>query len=159
MSAINVSSLALHQPFSTTPPNPKTALQAYFKARHAEVQQLNDALKSGDLSAAQQIYSKIVALGQQVLHKDNPFLRPDRALDFSALGGAIQNGDLDGARQAFAALQSTYVGKLPPGANSSTPPTVVSLSNTSTAGSEIILSSSAASGADVSSESGVNVIA
>jgi hypothetical protein len=108
MSAISV----INIPLSTASAAPLTSSPNYFKERRAEVQQLNDALKSGDLAAAQQDYNNIVALGNNVLHRDNPFLRSDRGLDFNAIGGALQNGDLNGARQAFAALESTY--KLPP---------------------------------------------
>jgi hypothetical protein len=140
MSAISLSSLASLPPLSTSSPTPKTNLKTYFKERTVEVQELNRALKSGDLATAQQDYNKIVALGNRVIHRDNPFFRSDRALDFNAIGGALQNGDLAGARQAFAALQNTYEGKkVPP---------VPSAESSST--------SSAASG---SLENGVNVVA
>lgn len=121
MSAISLSSI-VPQPLSTnsTPTNPKTDFfQKYFKERQPEVQQLNEALKSGDLAAAQQAYNNLVALGNKVLHRDNPFLRSDRALDFNAIGGALQNGDLAGAQQAFAALEATF--KRPPSPNLTTP--------------------------------------
>src|ERR1700704_4610805 len=101
MSAISISSAAVPQPLSSTPPIPGTSLHTYLKERRAELQQLNEALKSGDLNAAQQAYNNIVALGNQVLHKDNAFLRSDRGLDFNAIGGALQNGDLAGAQHAF----------------------------------------------------------
>ena len=80
----------------------------YFKERRAEVEQLNDALKSGDLASAQQDYNNLVTLGKNDLNRNNPFLRSDRGQDFNAIGGAIENGDLNGARQAFAALESTF---------------------------------------------------
>jgi hypothetical protein len=125
MSTISLSSLAVSQPLSTastasTAPTDSnsTFWQKYLSERRPEVRQLNEALKSGDLSAAQQAYNNLVALGNEVLHKDNPFLRSDRALDFNAIGGALQNGDLDCARQAFAALQDTFHHKLPPAAPS-----------------------------------------
>jgi hypothetical protein len=104
MSAINITNI----PPSTEPSTPITSLPKYFKERRAEVQQLQEALKSGDLAAAQQDYNNIVALGNNVLHRDNPFIRSDRGLDFDAIGGALQSGDLAGARQAFAALENTY---------------------------------------------------
>jgi hypothetical protein len=112
MSAISLTNV----PLSTTTPS-STSSPNYFKERRAEVQQLNEALKSGDLATAQQDYNKIVALGNNVLHRDNPFLRSDRGLDFNAIGGALQSGDLAGARQAFAALENTY--KRPPAASPS----------------------------------------
>ena len=86
------------------------------------MQQLKDALQSGNLAAAQQDYSNLVALGNNVLGKDNPFIRSDRALDFNAIGGALQNGDLAGAQQAFAALENTFQQKLPPGPDQETAP-------------------------------------
>jgi hypothetical protein len=160
MSATSISSIVIPQALSTGPSTPPTSLQTYFKERRVEVQQLNEALKSGDLSAAQQAYNNIVALGNNELHKDNPFLRSDRGLDFNAIGGALQNGDLAGAQQAFAALQSTFGGKLPPAANSPTPlpAAVVNLSNANNAGPESALNSSNANGDRVAPESGVNVI-
>jgi hypothetical protein len=158
MSAISISSAAIPQPLSTPPPNPTTSLQTYFKERRAELQQLNDALKSGDLKAAQQAYNNIVALGNQVLHKDNAFLRSDRGLDFNAIGGALQNGDLAGAQQAFAVLQSTFGHKVPVAENNSgaVPATVVNLS---TASREVALNSSNSTGREAASEGGVNVVA
>jgi hypothetical protein len=131
MSGFGISSIATSQPTL----NPATPLPSYFKERRAEVRQLNEALKSGDLAAAQQVYNNIVALGKQALHRDNPFLRADRALDFNAIGGALQNGDLNGARQALAALQSTF-GPKDPSASAPVPPAVGNLSGTSNADSK-----------------------
>jgi hypothetical protein len=108
MSAISLTNI----PSSTSSSAPLTSTPNYFKERRAEVEQLNEALKSGDLASAQQDYNNLVTLGKNGLHRDNPFLRSDRGQDFNAIGGALQNGDLNGARQAFAALESTY--KLPP---------------------------------------------
>ena len=163
MSAISVSNPP--QPTTSFNPQPITAKSAfwqeYISQRRPEVQQLKDALKAGDLSAAQQAYNNLVALGNQVLHKDNPFVRQDRALDFNAIGGALQNGDLNGARQAFAALHDTFQHKLPPGASSSTTPSasVVTLSNNSNAISEIALSAGNAGETGVSSGNNVNLVA
>jgi hypothetical protein len=120
MSAISLT----NTPLSTTPSTPATSWQTYVKERQPELQKLNEALKSGDLAAAQQDYNNLVALGNNVIHKDNPFLRSDRALDFDAIGGALQNGDLAGARRAVAALESTFQQKKVPPADtaaSSTP--------------------------------------
>jgi hypothetical protein len=131
MSAISISNI----PTSLAPSTDINSSANYFKQRRAEVQQLNEALKAGDLAAAQQDYNNIVALGNNVLHRDNPYLRADRGLDFNAIGGALQNGDLNGARQAFAALESTY--KLPPAGASNT----------------------ASAGTAAGSENGVNIVA
>jgi hypothetical protein len=46
MSAINITSI----PPSTEPSTPIKSLPKYFKERRAEVQQLQEALKSGDFS-------------------------------------------------------------------------------------------------------------
>jgi hypothetical protein len=104
MSAISLSNFSSSVPTTATP--------NYFKERRADLEQLNDALKSGDLASAQQDYNNLVTLGQNGLQRDNPFLRSDRGEDFNAIGGALQNGDLTGAQQAFASLQSTF--KAPP---------------------------------------------
>jgi hypothetical protein len=99
-------------PSSASIPTTQPTPLSYFKERRDDVQQLSNDLKAGDLSAAQQDYNNIVSLGNNVLHRDNPFLKSDRGQDFDAIGGALENGDLNGARQAFAALENTY--KLPP---------------------------------------------
>jgi hypothetical protein len=129
MSAISLSSLVSQ----SLPPTPastsaeSTFLQKYYKERQPDVLQLNEALKSGNLSAAEQAYNNLVALGNNVLHNGNPFLRSDRALDFNAIGGALQNGDLAGAQKAFAALESTF--KQPPSANLTPAPVSANLSS------------------------------
>ena len=91
---------------------PGKGLAGLFQRARAEVQQLNEALKSGDLASAQQDYKNLVTLGKNGLQRDNLFLRSDRGQDFNAIGGTLQNGDLKGAQRAFAALQSTF--KTPP---------------------------------------------
>jgi hypothetical protein len=128
MSAISLSNL-VPQPSGTNTgasASVTTFWQKYISERRPEVQQLDTALKSGDLKAAEQAYNNLVSLGNTVLGKDNPFTRSDRALDFNAIGGALQNGDLAGAQQAFAALESTF--KLPPtSASLNGPPVAVNL--------------------------------
>lgn len=113
MSAISLTNV----PLSTSSSNAVSQSPNYFKERRAEVQQLGEALQSGDLAAAQQDYNNIVSLGKTVLDRNNPFFRSDRGQDFNAIGGALQNGDLAGAQQAFASLESTY--KHPPAVSSS----------------------------------------
>jgi hypothetical protein len=163
MSAISLSNIA-PQPSSTTlrvSTDPITFWQKYIAERGPEVQQLKEALQSGDLSAAEKAYNNLVALGNTVLHKDNPFVRADRALDFNAIGGALENGDLAGARQAFAALQSTFGQNFPRVANPPSPLSApaVNLGSTSNAGPNTVLSLSQAAGAKTSTASRVNVIA
>jgi hypothetical protein len=129
MSSISLSSI-VPQPLSTTSTastNLKTDFwKQYLSERRPEVQQLDDALKSGDLTAAQKAYNNLLALGNTVLHKDNPFVRSDRASDFNAIGSALQSGDLASAQQAFATLESTFK---QPSPNLTTPTSPANLSN------------------------------
>jgi hypothetical protein len=142
MSAISLSNVA-SQPSPAAPPATaaSTFWQKYLSERRPDVQQLKDALQSGDIAAAQQDYKNLVALGNSVLGKDNPFVRSDRALDFDAVGGALQNGDLTGAQQAFATLENSFHQILPPETN-------LALSTTT-----------AGSAPDTNSASGVNITA
>jgi len=126
MSAISLTS-NVPQPVSIAPASTSTKFnwKEYNAERGPEVQQLADALKSGNLGAAEQAYQNLIALGKSQLHQDNPFVKANRALDFNAIGGALQNGDLAGAQQAFNDLQNTF--KLPPA--SANPSSSVSPSN------------------------------
>jgi len=156
MSASSVSNIALQSTTSldSQPVTAKSAFwQQYISQRRPEVQQLKAALDAGDLSAAQQAYNNLVALGNQVLHKDNPFVRQDRALDFNAIGGALQNGDLQGARQAFAALRATFQHKAPPSPTASASPTAADLALSSALGSGSV------NDAEVASGNSLNVVA
>ncbi len=97
--------------------------QEFRQARRAGLEQLGNALESGNADAAQQAYDALVALGQNgPFRNSKPFQRPDRAQDFAAIGQALQSGDLAGAQQAFTALLNTFGhrSQLPPG-----PPTLV----------------------------------
>ena len=117
-----VSSISLHQ-----------ELQQYFHTRQSDLQQLGQALKSGDLAGAQTAYGKIAALGQNgPFAGGNPFQINQREQDFSAIGTALQSGDLAGAQQAFSALKGTFTG----GAKLLGPPPVSPISSS---GPEIIL--------------------
>ena len=84
-------------------------LQAYFQQRGSDLQQLGQALQSGDLAGAQQEYDAIQSLGQ-----NGPFANGDafkvsqRQQDFAAIGQALQSGDLAAAQKAFADLKSTF---------------------------------------------------
>ena len=74
-------------------------LQAYFQQRGSDLQQLGQALQSGDLAGAQQEYGAIQNLGQ-----NGPFANGDafkvsqRQQDFDAIGQALQSGDLAAAQ-------------------------------------------------------------
>jgi outer membrane protein assembly factor BamD (BamD/ComL family) len=78
---------------------------------------MQEALQSGNLSGAETAYNNLDSLANTVLHQNNPFVRSDRAADFSAIGGELQSGDLSAAQQALAELESTF--KLRPSAESS----------------------------------------
>ena len=84
-------------------------LQTYFQQRGSDLQQLGQALQSGNLADAQQEYSTI-----QTLAQDGPFANGDvfrqsqRQQDFAEIGQDLQSGDLTAAQQAFAQLQSAF---------------------------------------------------
>lgn len=82
MSTSAVSSVSLNQ-----------QLQSYFQTRHTDVQQLGQALSSGNLANAQVAYNSIAALGQEgPFAKGNPFQLSQREQDFTAIGQALQSG-------------------------------------------------------------------
>ncbi|MGO9542430.1 MAG: hypothetical protein ACLPN2_17760, partial [Terriglobales bacterium] len=84
-------------------------LQSYFQTRRSDLQQLGEALSSGNLANAQTAYNSITTLGQSGPFKDGqPFISQQREQDFNAIGSALQSGDLAGAQQAFATLESTF---------------------------------------------------
>jgi hypothetical protein len=94
--------------------------QNFFQQRRADLQQLAQALQSGDLSAAQSAFNALTALsqtgsstaasstastGSASSSSSGPFRNPQLAQDFTAIGTALQSGDLAGAQQAFATFQ------------------------------------------------------
>ena len=84
-------------------------LQDFRSARKTDLQQLGQALSSGDLTTAQQDYQNLVTLGQQgPFASGGAFRRSDRAQDFSGIGQALQSGSLTSAQQAYATLESTF---------------------------------------------------
>ena len=84
-------------------------LRDFRSARKADLQQLGQALSSGDLTTAEQDYQNLVALGKQgPFASGGAFRRSDRAQDFQAIGQALQSGSATGAQQAYAALESTF---------------------------------------------------
>ncbi|MBI3644465.1 MAG: hypothetical protein HY233_00630 [Acidobacteriales bacterium] len=119
-------------------------LQSFRAQRKAGLEQLGQALQSGDVNAAQQAFDALVTLGQNgPFRSSTPFRRADREQAFEAIGQALQNGDLAGAQQAFTALADTFGhhatqvgfgtlppiiinlfgGPLPPVSGGNTPPT------------------------------------
>jgi hypothetical protein len=84
-------------------------LQDFRAQRKTGLEQLGQALQSGDVNAAQQAFDALVRLGQNgPFRSSTPFRRADREQDFEAIGQALQNGDLAGAQQAFATLADTF---------------------------------------------------
>jgi hypothetical protein len=97
------------------------------------VQQLGQALQSGDLAGAQSAFNAIQTLGQSgPFANSEPFRNTQREQDFAAIGQALQSGDLAGAQQAFAALQSSFHSQGQPAnaPTSSGPAVVVNLGET-----------------------------
>ncbi len=121
--------------------------EQYFQTRQSDLQQLGQALQSGDLADAQTAYNNIVQLGQSgPFANGDPFSRPQREQDFTAIGQALQSGDLAAAQSAFSTLQSTFE----KGAGTQNSP---STSATSNSGPEIILNLSNSSAATSSASS------
>jgi hypothetical protein len=86
-----------------------TQLQQYFQTRTSDVQQLGQALGSGDLAGAQTAFNAITTLGQSgPFASGDPFRNSTREQDFAAIGTALQSGNLGDAQQAFASLESTF---------------------------------------------------
>jgi hypothetical protein len=84
-------------------------LQQFFHSRLSDVQQLSQALKSGDLAGAQKAYNALTQLGQSgPFANGEPFRIAQRAQDFSAIGEALKSGDLAGAQHALDTLRATF---------------------------------------------------
>jgi len=84
-------------------------IQNFNQSRRTDLQQLASALQSGNLTAAQQAFSDLAAIGRNGPNSNGePFANSNRAQAFEAIGQALQTGDLAGAQAAFASLQSTF---------------------------------------------------
>ena len=84
--------------------------QNNFKQIQSDFQQLGQALQSGDLKSAQQIFSALQQLlpgssGNQVPSGQANSSQNTITDDINALGQALQSGDLSKAQDAFAKLQ------------------------------------------------------
>src|SRR3984885_9220176 len=104
--------------------------EQYFQTRQSDLQQLAQALGSGDLASAQTAYNNIVQLGQSgPFASGDPFSRTQREKDFAAIGQALQSGDLAGAQTAFNTLQSTFQraggAQNPPSASANSGPEII----------------------------------
>src|ERR1700677_5227871 len=92
MSTAAVSSSSLNQ-----------QIDQYFQTRRSDLQQLGQALTSGDVATAQTEFNNIVTLGQNgPFSGGNAFAYANREQDFNAIGTALQSGDLGGEQKAFA---------------------------------------------------------
>ena len=123
-------------------------IQQYFQTRQTDLQQLGQALGTGDLAGAQTAFQAITQLGQNgPFANGDPFLKSQREQDFTAVGQALQSGDLAGAQQAFSALKATFQknngGQPSPIAD---PILTAAPPSTSSVGPEIILNLSNSSG-------------
>ena len=99
--------------------------QDFRQQRKTDIQQLGQALESGNVDAAQQAFDALTELGHSgPFRTSEPFQRADRAQDFAAIGLALQSGDLAAAQQAFADLASTFghPHQVPPGPPNLVPP-------------------------------------
>ncbi len=145
-------------------------LQSYFQTRNSDVQQLGQALQSGNLASAQVAYNNITALGDSgPFASGNAFRGQTRQEDFNAIGQALQSGDLAGAQSAFASLKST-VAQTASGGNPASPALpILSISGSTTsggAGPEIVVnlgstssgSGTATSGSTSASGNGPEVV-
>src|SRR6476646_7431133 len=84
-------------------------LHTYFQQRSADLQKLGQAIRSGDLAAAQQDYKAIQDLGQSgPFANGDPFQMSQRERAFEVIGKALQSGDLSAAQQAFHHLISSF---------------------------------------------------
>jgi len=112
-------------------------LQTFRRERQSDLEQLSKDLTAGNLTAAQQDYNALVALGQNGPSANgNVFGNSQRQQDFTAIGQALQSGDLTGAQQAFSQLESTFSNSGSPiSASASTTPSPAS----TTTGPEIVL--------------------
>jgi hypothetical protein len=125
--------------------------QQYFQTRRSDLNQLGQALKSGDLAAAQTAFNSIVSLGQSGPFKNgDPFAINQREQDFTAIGHALQSGDLAGAQQAFGALKETFTHPNPP-------PVTNDPTSGSGSGPEIVLNLSNSSGSNSPEQVTINI--
>jgi hypothetical protein len=113
-----VVSLTRAQPIGAQPINATAAastssiyqqVQSYRQQRNADLTQLGTDLQAGNLSAAQQDFNTLTALGQSGPNKNGQtFQQAGRAQDFQSIGQALENGDLAGAQSAFATLEGSF---------------------------------------------------
>lgn len=126
---------------STAAVSSTLSLQQYFQTRQADLKQLGQDLKSGDLTAAQNEFNTIQTLGLQGPFKNgDAFYRSDRQGDFEDLGSALQSGNLNAAQQVFQHLRDTFLVPPPPIAHGPAPVASRTAQETLTAGQKVNIS-------------------
>jgi len=94
---------------TTSTPSIYRQLQAYRQQRLSDLVQLGQDLQAGNLSAAQQDFNGLTALGQSGPNANGQvFQKADRTQDFQAIGTALQSGNLTEAESDFTTLASTF---------------------------------------------------
>jgi hypothetical protein len=123
-------------------------LESYVQQRGTDLQQLGQALESGDLTAAQSAYSALKTLAQNGPFSDShAFNLMRRQSEFAAIGRDLESGNLTAARRAFAELRGNRASD-PAGAEGSQtvpPAVVIEISVQGAAAADAAASSAAAS--------------
>lgn len=102
-------------------------LQQYFQSRQSDLQQLGQDLGNGNTTAAETDVQDIAQLGQTGPFANGaPFANTQREQDFTAIGQALQSGNLSAAQQAFSSLEATFQKASPVGPTPVGPAPVVS---------------------------------
>ncbi|MGA9041819.1 MAG: hypothetical protein WB421_14905 [Terriglobales bacterium] len=78
-----------------------STLQSSAKQKQTEFQQLAQALQTGNLSSAQQVFGALT----QNAPSSTAILNTQLGQDFSSLGSDLQTGNLAAAQKAYAAVQ------------------------------------------------------
>jgi hypothetical protein len=120
--------------------NPQTGSgqKSYYQSRDADLQQLGQDLKAGNLTAASSDYTAIQTLAQSgPIANGAAFGVAQRQQDFEAIGQALQSGDLASANTALGQLNKSLDSRPQPSTGSNLNPTPVAASPTT--GSEIVL--------------------
>ena len=74
-------------------------MKGFYQERRADVSQLSKDLASGNMANAPQDFAALLALGQSGPFKNgNPFGNKQREADLTAIGQALQSGDLAAAQ-------------------------------------------------------------
>jgi hypothetical protein len=108
------------------------SLQTYFETRKSDMQQLGKDLKSGDMSAAENDFNTITALGKNgPFANGNAFINTQRQEDFTSIGQSLQSGNIGDADQSFESLQATWRHE-PSSGGTSDPTTTATTTPTST---------------------------